>query len=542
MTENSITESDRGDDLETAVENAETVVESAESTVERVEDRIDAQDIDEPSDSEESTGQGSSFASMALKLLILILVVFGLAVWLLPRFAGDLPAGIAKHIMPGQQVLDERLAVMESKLDERAGATSATVEKMQAEIAALTERLAASEKDAAAARAEAESAKAEAAASAEAATSASTADSVISDAKNAASAAAEAADVATTAATEAGKVAASASRDTASLARQMTSFEARMAQMSDELGALGSNLANTASSDGGSSPELAAAFAALKTRVDALGEQVNAPTDFLTPEDANGFATQDDLRSARTALAADMRGQFDRLPDAAEIVTTKDLDSFRTAVDGKISDLTSRVQTAEKGASEAAQSAAAAANASNSAVGEVKVAIQGASLRSAVAALTSQMANGVPFKGALDEIEELTGKAAPEQLMSASNGVSTTTALLRSFGRNAQNALSADIRAGAEDEGILGQAGAQLMSVVSGRPKSELEGDTTEAILSRIEGRLRDGILDQALNEAESLNDAAKGGLGDWLVLLRTRVAADTAASDYIATVTGSEG
>lgn len=542
MTENSITESDRGDDLETAVENAETVVESAESTVERVEDRIDAQDIDEPSDSEESTGQGSSFASMALKLLILILVVFGLAVWLLPRFAGDLPAGIAKHIMPGQQVLDERLAVMESKLDERAGATSATVEKMQAEIAALTERLAASEKDAAAARAEAESAKAEAAASAEAATSASTADSVISDAKNAASAAAEAADVATTAATEAGKVAAAASRDTASLARQMTSFEARMAQMSDELGALGSNLANTASSDGGSSPELAAAFAALKTRVDALGEQVNAPTDFLTPEDANGFATQDDLRSARTALAAEMRGQFDRLPDAAEIVTTKDLDSFRTAVDGKISDLTSRVQTAEKGASEAAQSAAAAANASNSAVGEVKVAIQGASLRSAVAALTSQMVNGASFKGALDEIEELTGKAAPEELASASDGVLTLGQLQRSFGRAAQHAISADIQANAEGDGALGKAGAKISSLFAGRSTTEREGSGTADVLSRVEARLREGALNEALSETGELSDAAKAGLGAWLTSLEARVKAESAASDFVATLIKSEG
>lgn len=546
MTQSSVSDADREDDLNETIENAEAAVDDAAEQAEEVSE--DVAELTESSDThdestDESGGHGGGFAAAALKLLIIVLVVFGLAVWLLPMAAPHLPAGVAKYVMPGQQVLDERLAAMETQLDERAGATGDDVEKMRAEIAALTERLAAAEATAAAAQAEAENAKSEAAASAAAATSAATADSVVSDASKAASNAAEAADTATTAATEAGKVAAAASRDTASLARQMTTFEARMAQLSDELGALGTSLANTSGSgEGGASPELAAAFAALKTRVDSLGERIDAPVDFLTPEDANGFATQDDLRSARTALAADMRGQFERLPDPAEIVTTKDMDSFRTAVDGKISDLASRVETAEKGASDAAQAAAAAADASTSAVGEVKVAIQDASLRSAVATLTSQMANGASFKGALDEIEKLTGKAAPEELMAASDGVSTTASLLRGFGRNAQNALSVDIRAGAEDEGILGQAGAQLMSVVAGRPKSELEGETTEAILSRVEARLKDGALADALAEAETLNDVAKEGLGAWLGLLTTRVGADTAAANYITTLSGSEG
>lgn len=568
MTQSSVSDGDRKDDREESIDEAASKAEEAiEETAEKVEDAADtvdgvvedaAEQAEEVSDAasetaetsavhddeaEDSSGQGGSFAASALKLLMIVLVVFGLAIWLLPMAAPHLPASVAKYIMPGQQVLDQRLADMEERLDERAGVTGDDVAKMRAEITALTERLAAAEAAAAAAQEEAAAAKTEAAASAEAAQSSTTAESVVTDASAAAADAAEAADTATTAATEAGKVAAAASRDTASLARQMTTFEARMAQMSDELGALGTSLANApASGEGGASPELAAAFAALKTRVDSLGERMDAPVDFLTPEDADGFATQDDLRSARTALTADMRGQFERLPDPNTIVTSTDLDSFRTAVDGKISDLTARVDTAEKGAAEAAQSAAAAAEASTSAVGDVKVAIQDASLRSAVAALTSQMANGASFKGALSEIEELTGSAAPEDLMAASDGVATTASLLRSYGRNAQNALSADIRAGAEDDGILGQAGAQLMSVVAGRPKSELEGETTEAILSRVEGRLRDGALDKALAEAQSLNDVAKEGLGSWLGLLTTRVAADTAAANYIATLSGSEG
>ena len=84
MTETSISDSDREDDLETAVEDVDAVVDDAAEHVD---------EIDETADAEDTGGHGSSFASTALKLLIIVIVVFGLAIWLLPRFAGDMPAG-----------------------------------------------------------------------------------------------------------------------------------------------------------------------------------------------------------------------------------------------------------------------------------------------------------------------------------------------------------------------------------------------------------------------------------------------------------------
>ena len=200
MTESSISESDRKDDLESAAEEVEaaaekvtdevkdTVEAAAEEAQDQIEDATDAakeaetvaettvDEIREVDDhahhadhSDDGSGQGSSFAATALKLLMIVIVVFGLAVWLLPTIAPHLPASVAKYVMPGQQMLDQRLAAMEERLDERAGSTGADVEKMQAEIASLTERLAAAEAAAAAARTEAESAKTAAASSAEAA-------------------------------------------------------------------------------------------------------------------------------------------------------------------------------------------------------------------------------------------------------------------------------------------------------------------------------------------------------------------------------------
>jgi len=387
-------------------------------------------------------------------------------------------------------------------------------------------------------------ARREAAASAKAAKAVTVAESVVSTAEGAARNAANAADIATTAATEAGKVAAAATRDAAALSRRMTSFEARVASLTEQIGALGESLAATPAGEGGGpSPELAAAFAALKARVDGMADRVAATGQFITNEDADRFATQDDLRSARTALGADLKAGLERLPDPGVIVTSPDLAALRKSVDGRIGDLAVRLGNVEKEAAAAIASAAAAASASAEAAGKVESAIRAASLRSAIAALTSRLQNGAPFGSALDEIERLTGIAPPAELREPGTaGVATPDALLRGFGRSAQAAIAADIQAESDDEGILGRASARFRSVVAGRPKSEQAGDDTGAVLSRIEARLRDGSLAAALEQVGGLSDPAQTALGGWLAKLRTRVAADAAADRYIAGLHDQQG
>ena len=578
MIESSVTDGDRKDDLETAIEDTGDALESAaddvaETTkdavdeaadeasdaVENVGEQVDAEiedmtesrssdDSAQPHDDaaghEDGSSQGSNFASIALKLLIGFIVLFGLAIWLVPQVAPMLPASAHKYLMPGQQAFETRLASVEAQMSEGAGVAAGDIDKLAAQISDLQARLEAAEKAAAAARQEAADAQTAAAESAKAASASTASESVVAEAKTAATEAASAAETATTAATEAGKVAATATRDAAALSRQLTSFETRLNGVSDELGALSESLANApaGSSNGTATPELTAAFSALKARVDGLGKRLESNAEFMTQQDAERFATQDDLRSARTALSADLKAEIDRLPDPATIVTAKDLDSFRTAVDGKIGDLTSRVETAEQGAAKAAESAASASEASNSAVGEVKTAIRDASLRSAVAALTSRLQNGVGFSGPLAEIEQITGIAPPEALGAvASTGAATTESLLRNFGRNAQNAMAADIRENSDD-GLLGQAGAQLRSVVAGRPKSEQEGDDTGAVLSRIEARLKDGKVGEAAAEAAKLPETAKNSMADWLKLLNARAAAEAAAATYVSDISKIEG
>ena len=515
--------------VETASDEVVDATAEVESEIDELNEELDAEI--EPADDDhhhDDSHQGSGFAATALKFLMIVLVVFAVAAWLVPRAAPWLPAPLAKHLMPGQQALDDKLAQVDALVAERTQATDDAVAAMQTQIDALTARLEAAETSAAEASAAAAAAEKSAAASANAASGNVVAEEVVVQAEAAARDAAQTAATATTAATEAGKVASAATRDTASLARRMTAFEARLNGLSDELAAMNQSLANSAGSGGAAAPELGAALAALQAKVEGLGGQIAETQGLITEEDAARFATQDDLRSARTALGAEMAEALGRFPAPETVATDSDLDAARKGLAVRVNDLAERVARAEAAATEAQ-------TATTTAVGQVEGAIRDASLRSAVAALTSRMQNGVAFANAADEIERLTGKPVPEALRaSADSGVATPEWLLRGWGRRAQAALAADIEANA-DEGVLGQASARLRSVVSGRPKNEQQGDDAASVISRIEARLKDGALDAALTEAESLPEASQAALGDWLDRLRARVSADQAAAAYIA-------
>ena len=539
-------ETKTSDEVESETEALESTQEAAEASAE--EDQTDApeerasedasaetvdSDTTEEIESHDDDGahQGGGFASVVLKFLIMVLVVFALAAWLLPMLAPHLPASVARHLMPGQQMIDSRLAELDTQISEKVTAADEAVAAMQAQVAELTARLEVAEAAAAKAQEQADAARAAAEQSASAATGNVVAEEVVVKAEAAARDAAQTAATATTAATEAGKVASAATRDTASLARRMTGFDARLNTLTDEMRAINEALAGSgASGTGTASPEIAAAFAALQARVEGLDEQLAATAGLITEEDAARFATQDDLRSARTALTAEREEALALFPAPDAVATATDLDALRSGLTTRVDDLSERVSKAESAATEAQ-------TASTSALGQVEGAIRDASLRSAVAALTSRMQNGVPFANALDEIERLTGSAPPEALSaSASGGVVTPEWLLRGFGRKAQAALAAEIQANA-DEGVLGQASARLRSVVEGRPKNEQEGDDSASILSRVEARLKDGALGAALSEAETLPEASRNSLGDWLERLRSRVAAEEAAAAYIASL-----
>lgn len=317
-------------------------------------------------------------------------------------------------------------------------------------------------------------------------------------------------------------------------------------------------------------------ISALTARVDALAEQQGTGEASATDgeQDTAIAALQADLASARETLDA-LAPRVAEAQSAAAAVTVE-LDSLQSALasfgedsssDGSapasaevaaaVAALSGRMETlstqiaglAEKSEVESLASRLDAAEASMSqAVSEQEAAAAAAAeaerkaaLSRAAAALQRDLAAGEPFAEALGELEAASGQTAPAALSdTAGDGVVLANTLRSGFSERAHAAITASIAAdasGGEDSGLIGDAETWLRSRLTGRPVTEQAGDDVGAILSRVEARVGEGKLAEALTEAESLPDPAKAALGDWLDSLRARVAAEAALGDYLAAI-----
>lgn len=465
--------------------------------------RSDGRGSDDDGYGEES---GPSFAGRALMLLIFALVIFGLSLWIVPNVAPHLPSGIAHHLTPGQAELDNRLARLDERIETGIEDAARELSALRQENATLAERV---EEAASAAAQSAESAQSNAAAADEIAR-------------------------AEQVAIEAGEVAAAATRETATLGERVAGFEDQLARLSDQFQAVNESLASGAENGEAAAPELAAAFATLRSEVEDLRERIGDGTGFLTADEAGEFVTREDLNAAQDTMLAEIHEVVQGLPRADAIAAKDELQALREEAEGAVSLLAERIAEVRQTATDAAEAAQTAEQTASSAVGRVDDAIRDARIRAVAASLDSRLATGTDFAEALAEAATLTNSTPPEELAHlAETGVPTVAELRASFARPARNAIEASI----EEEsgsGILGQARARVGSVLAGRPAGEQEGESVEAILSRVDARLRENDAEAALAEAETLPEPAQQALGQWLEKLRDHVAASTAAREWL--------
>ena len=174
-----------------------------------------------------------SLAATALMVLVGIIFISSLTLWAAPKLAPNLPAGMAKYLLPGQVDSESRLAGLDDAIAGEATKSEAAIAALNAEIAALGARL-----DAAAESSQTETSQAEAAL----ATAQSAAESVAADA--------------------------------ATLGARLDAIEVELASLRDEFGAVSTALADAGTGEGATSPEIAAAIAALGARLDSLAASV----------------------------------------------------------------------------------------------------------------------------------------------------------------------------------------------------------------------------------------------------------------------------
>ena len=142
--------------------------------------------------------------------------------------------------------------------------------------------------------------------------------------------------------------------------------------------------------------------------------------------------------------------------------------------------------------------------------------------------IAAALDSGAPFKASLDSLVQIAGIEAPAGLIAvAENGTASWTTLRNGFSDVAHNALRSDIQAKAQD-GSISKFGAFLKTQVGTRSLERKEGPETDATLSRVEDDLVNRRLSAALREANSLSDAAKSAMSDWIAKLGALSAAQS--------------
>lgn len=224
---------------------------------------------------------------------------------------------------------------------------------------------------------------------------------------------------------------------------------------------------------------------------------------------------------------------------AAFSAAVKGLKSEVSALAGKTGSLSQRVDEVEAASARREAEAKQETLAAEQREEETR---RRAELSDAMKDLTRRVDAGSPYSDELARVVEIGVAQVPEALnASAETGIPSIAILRNGLPDAAHAAIRASISADAGD-GVLGRASAFLESQVASRSLEETGGDSTDAILSRIEARMNAGQLDEALAEADTLPDVAKSQMESWLSQLRQRHGAMNSLQDFVASATPVEG
>lgn len=124
-------------------------------------------------------------------------------------------------------------------------------------------------------------------------------------------------------------------------------------------------------------------------------------------------------------------------------------------------------------------------------------------------------------------------RTAPESIDLAplepwsSEGIRTIDGLQASFDAAARAALDAENQPG--DDSLASELWSQARSFVRVRRKGDVAGDSASAILARVEFRLGNGRLKDALAEAKTLDGPPAASMASWIESLENKIAVEDA-------------
>lgn len=143
-------------------------------------------------------------------------------------------------------------------------------------------------------------------------------------------------------------------------------------------------------------------------------------------------------------------------------------------------------------------------------------------------ALAQALETGASFAPIVTELSNL-GIEVPAVLMEAAQtGVPTRSSLAGEFPDIARAALAAD-RSEASKSPSGGGLGDFFKNQLGLRSVAPKDGDSTDAILSRVEANMRGGDLEKALAEAQGLSEKASAIVTPWATKVQTRLQIEAA-------------
>lgn len=310
--------------------------------------------------------------------------------------------------------------------------------------------------------------------------------------------------------------------------------EARMAELEQAVTDLRAELANRPA--GVTEDQVSSAVATETGRIDgeitALRDQIGAGAE--VPERLAR------VESAVEGAQAEMTALRDQLgTSGAGVAASPDLDVYQGELDGlraemgtlsdQVAGLRDRV---DQVGAEARRQIETAQETVATVQEEANQAVDTAARQADVAAVGAAIAAGQPFAEPLGRLAGMPDVTIPAGLTAAAeSGVPSLPALRDSFPEAAHAAIRASIVAAAGD-GMADRALALVRSQFATRSLTPEEGNSPNAIVSRMGDRLGDDDLAGALAESEALPSEAQAAMGDWLTQARLRVDANAGLTE----------
>ena len=235
------------------------------------------------------------------------------------------------------------------------------------------------------------------------------------------------------------------------------------------------------------------AIAAFESDLDVLREEMLAQQATLNEE----------IASQQSALAEELTSQQDALG--------QELTAQREEMQTMVATATEQLQATREEAISIEENAVATA--------------RKATARIALTKVQTAMESGAPLGALLADLDGSLDEPVPDALSAVSDGVPTLDELKASYPEQARAALSL-----ARSEGVDGEEtsgfGSFLRNQLDVRSVEPQDGDSADAILSRVEANVEDGQLNDALAEIAGLPEVVRGALSDWVGQAELRAAA----------------